>query len=168
MAEYARMRGCSKAAVTKACKRKQIHLVDGLVDPIDADQTWPKNAPHGPAAEPKAPPRGARPPATSNGNGNGSQPADLDYWKVRADHEWQKARLAELELAQQEGRLLDAEEVKRELFDSYRLVRESLQTIPARMCGVLAGEKDEDRIHRLLSDAIDEALIQLHARFRAD
>ena len=176
MAEYARMRGCSKAAVTKAVRRGQLRLVGRLVDPIEADRAWPRAAgpPIAPATPPAGPPGPAACPAWPPGaNGNGrvpaagaSRPEDMDYWDARADSEWHKARLLELDLAEREGRLLDAKVVEHDVFEGYRAVREALLTIPDRVAGALAGETKADAIHRTLVAEIRQALEQLHARFR--
>lgn len=177
MAEYARMRGCSKAAVTKAVKRGQLHLVDRLVDPVEADRTWPRTAGPPAAASPEpsqSPVRSAstpgpppKPGVNGKGPGNsGTRPGDLDYWDARADSEWHKARLLELDLAEREGRLLDAKEVERDLFEGYRAVREALLTVPDRVSGTLAGESNADVIYRILTAEIRQALEQLHARYR--
>lgn len=150
MAEYARIRGCSRAAVTRAAQNGRIRLVAGLVNVAEADHDWPRTA--GP------PTLGVR------SNGNGRMPADLDYWSSRAQHESVKTRLAELELAKEEGRLLDAEAVQREIFDCVRTLRERLQIIPNRLSGILACEQDEDKIHRILEDTIKQELADLAER----
>ena len=49
-AEYARHRGVSRAAVTKAIKTGRILSTDGLIDPIAADREWARNT------RPQAPP----------------------------------------------------------------------------------------------------------------
>ena len=44
MADYARHRGCSQAAVSYAVKAGRITLVDGKVDPAKADKDWANNS----------------------------------------------------------------------------------------------------------------------------
>jgi hypothetical protein len=167
MAEYSRIRGCTRAAVTLAAKRGQIHLVDGMVDPLDADKTWPKtsgpkssNNGNGTGVQTSAPPS-ASPPANEE-----QRPKDLDYWDERANHERIKARLAELELAQQEGKLLNAEDVERDIYEGYRVVRDSLLNVPDRAASACAAEKDEEAIRRLLDSLIRQALTELNADLR--
>lgn len=175
MAEYARMRDCSRAAVTKAAARKQIHLVDGLVDPVDADKTWPRiGGPPG-AGTSKVPGKTKDPPvsppsprvekqeAVPPSNGNGSRP---DYWDERANHERLKARLAELEIAQLEGKLLEAKQVELQVFEAYRLVRDALLTVPDRIAPKLAGDTDAASVHRIMTAEIRQALNELDARLR--
>jgi len=165
MAEYSRLRGCSRAAVTLASKRGQIHLVAGkMVDPIDADRTWPRAG--GPGSATAAAPR------ASPLNGNGSdqpppvRPEDLDYWQERANHERIRARLAELELAQQEGKLLKSEDVERDLFNNYRVVRDALLNVPDRLAAAVAIETNQGACRRLIEAAIRQALTELHAQLR--
>ena len=43
MSEYARMRGCTHQAVSKAAKAGRITLIDGRVDPEVADIQWARN-----------------------------------------------------------------------------------------------------------------------------
>jgi len=180
--------------VTKAARRKQIHLVDGLVDPLDADKTWPRAAapagPRGPRRDlPVSQPQ-VRPekPATNGGRrvasgfstssealkdepdgiSSPSKPQDLDYWDARADHEWHKARLAELELAREEGRILDAKEVQRELVEAHRALRDRLYAIPDRLAPILAAQNDEGAVHAAILAAIHEALAQIDADFSTE
>lgn len=180
--------------MTKAARRKQIHLVDGLVDPVDADKTWPRAAapagPRGPkrdlpASQPQFGPEkpaanGGRrlnaPPSTPSeapkeapdGVSSPSKPLDLDYWDARADHEWHKARLAEIELAREEGRILDAKEVQRELVEAHRALRDRLYAIPDRLAPSLAAQSDEAAVHAAILAAIHEALAQIDADFSAE
>lgn len=178
MAEYARHRGVSRAAVTNAAKRGKFQLVDGLVDPIEADRTWPPRtattAPPTPASSspppadpppPTAPPA-RRPPRTTS---EGGRPADVTGWDAKADLDWYKAQLAALELAQAEGRLLDAAEVEKSVFEGYRTVRDALQNIPDRLAAEMASESNPIVCRRLIETAIRQALNELHANLqRAD
>jgi hypothetical protein len=72
-----------------------------------------------------------------------------------------KARLLELAVMEREGRLLDAEKVKRFLFDLHAGERAILESVPSRLAAMLPAEnaaKNELRvaweaeIHRVLTD----------------
>lgn len=43
-ADYARHRGVSEAAVSKAVKERRITLIDGRIDPVVADVQWARNS----------------------------------------------------------------------------------------------------------------------------
>lgn len=83
--------------------------------------------------------------------------------------------LAALELARQrrlanqlrERQLLPADAVKKLQFEALRTLRENMLNIPARIAGALAAETDVSRIHRLLDQAIREALTTTGTAYRA-
>lgn len=83
--------------------------------------------------------------------------------------------LAALELARQrrlanqlrERQLLPADAVKKLQFEALRTLRENMLNIPARIAGALAAETDVSRIHRLLDQAIREALTTTGTAYRS-
>lgn len=178
-AEYARMRQVSRAAVTNAVKRGQIQLVGELVDPIEADRTWPRAG----SAPPQQPPTAAAPPAggapppppppppprAPRTTSEGGRPENVTAYEAKADLDWTRAQLAALELAQAEGRLLDAAEVEKMIFEGYRTVRDALQNIPDTLADAVAVENSSIVCRRLIETAIRQALNELHANLqRAD
>jgi hypothetical protein len=80
---------------------------------------------------------------------------------AKTRHETIKATLAELELAEKEGRLVDAGKVKAEAFRKGRLVRDSILNIPDRISGELAAITDAHQIHVILSRELRQALEEL-------
>lgn len=85
----------------------------------------------------------------------------ISYAEARAQHERFKARLAQLELEQREGKLVEAEEVKREAFRVARIVRDALLNLPDRVAGELAAETNQFKVHQRLSNEIRRALEDL-------
>ncbi|MBF0293870.1 MAG: hypothetical protein HQL96_01665 [Magnetococcales bacterium] len=68
---------------------------------------------------------------------------------------------AELELGRLKGSLLDAEDVKREVFEMARRTRDRILGIPYRVAASLAAETDAKAIERLLDDELRTALEEL-------
>lgn len=66
-----------------------------------------------------------------------------------------------------EGRVVDVGAAKREAFESYRIIRETLLNIPARLAAELAAETDPAKLFARLDDAIREALGEAADRLEA-
>ena len=79
----------------------------------------------------------------------------------RARREHYQAELAKLQVAQQRGELVPADEVKKTAFQVGRSVREALANLADRLSHQLAGETDPTVIHGLLSDEHRDALLAL-------
>ena len=85
----------------------------------------------------------------------------LTYAEARAQHERFKSRLAELEVATIEGKLVNADKVKREAFRAARQVRDSLLNLPDRLAAELAAETNQFKVHQRLVKEIRRALEEL-------
>ena len=161
-AEYARHRGVTKQAVSKAVKAGKIRLLDGLIDPREADQTWLRrdvqtSAPpvQGPAVRPAAPaPEGPRLTAA-------------DYWEAKAARERAQAALAELELAEREGKLVDAGEMVAGQFEIFRQLRDALMATPERVAAEFPAETAA-LVYEATAREIRQVLEACVARFSAD
>jgi phage terminase Nu1 subunit (DNA packaging protein) len=88
--------------------------------------------------------------------GDDDQP--ISYAAARAQHERFKARLAQLELEEREGKLVEAEAAKREAFRVARLVRDAMLNIPDRVAAELAAETNQFKVHQRLTHEIRRAL----------
>jgi hypothetical protein len=161
MADYAQMRGCSRAAVTKAVQRGQITLVRGLVDVNQADEQWPRTERRRPSRprQPKPPPAQTSAPA-----GTGAAPTtDRSYWDRRAETEKHRALLTELELKERLGDLVDRKTVEQSQTEAYRVVRERLETISDRVSAALVG-KTEPEIRAVVDSEVGAVLDELDAK----
>lgn len=125
------------------------------IDPVLADAEWAANTDGG---------------AGYTAHAENSLPALLDstdlgenitYAEARAKHERLKSRLAELEVATIEGKLVNADEVKRESFRAARQVRDSLLNLPDRLAAELAAETSQLKVHQRLVKEIRRALEEL-------
>jgi phage terminase Nu1 subunit (DNA packaging protein) len=141
-AEHRRSRGLpgqTKSAVDKALADGRISRTpEGKIDPEEADAAWAAN--------------------TGKRGINGTDPTT--YSKAKADREGWLAKIAELEYHQKRARLVDAEEVRRELFSRSRAIRERLLAIPARLApgllGVETAREMEDRLREELVSALQD------------
>ena len=174
-AAYAKHRGVSPAAVTKAVKAGRVTPERDsrssrlVIDSEKADLEWESNTDKakqagsnaikeretGTEGEPQTPEPDAKDDPEAEVNSN--NPAHT-LAKSKARREFYNAEMARLNFEQKSAKLVEAEEVKRQAFATGRIVRESLFNIPDRLAAQLASETDPNRIHALLTDEIRKAL----------
>ena len=111
-AEYARRRGVSAAAVSKAIKRCRIPLIDGKLDPLVASVLWQARTDLDQQNRAMGQNRKAadQPPARESSS---AFVADGDYSSIRRRRELAEARNAELDLEERLGKLVNREEVEK-------------------------------------------------------
>ena len=139
--ELAAIKGCSKAAVTHACKSRIAAAVveengKRYVDRDMALELWNRNTLRTYSAKVSAPD------------------------EVKLSEHYQ-AELAKLQVSQQRKELLPAEDIKKQAFQLGRTIREALANLADRLSHQLAGETDPTVIHKLLSDEHRAALMEL-------
>lgn len=159
---YAKHRGVSLAAVLKAISEERLKASvrrkgpGYQIDVAQADAEWAANTDSGTGAPAHAKNRQAEPDDIEAEDG---QP--ITYAEARAQHERFKARLAQLELEQREGKLVEADAVRRESFRVARIVRDALLNLPDRVAGELAAETNQFKVHQRLVQEIRRALEDL-------
>ena len=159
---YAKHRGVSLAAVLKAISEERLKASVRRKGPgyqinvAQADTEWAANTDSGTGAPAHAKNRPAEPDDIEAEDG---QP--ITYAEARAQHERFKARLAQLELEQREGKLVEADAVRRESFRVARIVRDALLNLPDRVAGELAAETNQFKVHQRLVQEIRRALEDL-------
>lgn len=120
-AAYARHRGVSRNAVARAVKGARIVLIDGRIDPAIADAQWKANT----RARSDVRSRGKTDqPDTTNGGSYGS---------ARARRELAEASLAEMQLAEKRGELINRAGVEMAIETGFRQIRDSVMAAPDRM-----------------------------------
>jgi len=137
-AEYARRRGISRQAVSKAVKKGRIPTVKGKIDPSVADRELEANADPQQSVKPSSE----------------TLPAAPNYSNSRAIREAYLANLARLDYQKRTAALVSAEEVKVAAFNAARKVRDLLLALPDRLAPVLAGLDDPLECHRVMSEEI--------------
>ncbi len=162
LTEYAKRRGCSKVAVSKAISGGRLTASVGrdehgrplIVDADLADREWEERTrPRGDAAPPAprvpAPSRAAEPvPAHARDQVERASraapaplPAGVPLYNVSqavraaasARREAAAADIAELELASKRGQLIDAEEARADVLAAFSLVKTRLLAVPSRV-----------------------------------
>ncbi|MFH0730749.1 MAG: hypothetical protein V2B19_30940 [Pseudomonadota bacterium] len=68
------------------------------------------------------------------------------------------AKIRENELATAEGKLVNFEDMKREIFSGSRMVRDAIMNIPDRVAAIIAAETDEHKVRLLLDREIRQSL----------
>jgi len=159
---YARHRGCAHPTVLQAIKEGRIKRdPDGKIDVEVADQAWAANTNRRAAA--KAP--ADKPPAETEASGQ-----QRSLTAARIDHETIKAKLKELELERELGKVVDADVTRAAWFKTLRIVRDRTLGLADRLADPLALETDPAALHGMLTrelrnvlDALDHALEALAA-----
>ncbi len=174
---YARHRGVSHTAVRKALASGRIALgAHGKIDAALADKQWaaatdlskPRNSVNGVPRKRRAIDAVSDPIGSTGWDsaaGSASEAATprlvSSYAASRAAREAYLARLAKLEFEQKSAKLVDADEVRAQIFALGRRIRDTLLGIPDRLAPVLAGQADPAEIHRTLSAELVASLAEL-------
>jgi acetylglutamate synthase len=167
--EFAAIKGCSKGAVTHACKSRIAAAVveqDGKkwLDRDHALELWRKNTlKNNNAKVDDADPVDLPATPTELRRRIDALPDDAipELNESRARREHYQAELAKLQVAQQRRELVPADEVKKQAFQIGRSVREALANLADRLSHQLAGETDPAVIHQLLSEEHRVALLAM-------
>jgi hypothetical protein len=164
-ADYAKHRGCSEAAVSKAISSNRISLIDGKIDPTIADMQWAKNTRvRAGAGSPPARPTGSAEQLSIDGTAarpateSPDDPGDDDYWRSRSRREAAEAELAEIALATKRGELIQVKAVELVWAAALASARESLLQVRARLAPLLAVENETFQIEQLLDLEHNKAL----------
>jgi len=168
-ADYAKHRGVSEAAVSKAIKAGRISLIDGKIDPVAADAQWARNSRVRAGSGrgmlgPSAQQLGIAADQLGDGPDVGaSAPGSDNYWDSRSRREAAEAELAEIELAEKNGQVIRIKAVESAWSQSLAATREHLLQVRARLAPLLANESDPFKIEQLLDEEHSQALQHLAA-----
>lgn len=152
---YARHRGCDRKAVRKAIDTGRIStLPDGTIDAVKADADWLANTrPRGgtnPAA--KASSATSKVPSANVGTAPGRKqsPEIQAGAAIRRKIDGTKLELAEIELAERKGLLINKARVQAQIFEMARTARDGWVNWPARVAALMAAELGVDQRQMLL------------------
>ncbi len=98
-------------------------------------------------------------------DGKGEIAVGQQYAKAKASKEAINARLAQLELQEKEGKLVAADDVKKEGFELARNLREQIFNIPNRISAILAAEPDPRKCFDILSAELRQAFETIDKKF---
>jgi hypothetical protein len=73
------------------------------------------------------------------------------------------ARLAKLEFELRSGKLVDADQVRAQIFALGRRLRDAFLGLPDRMAPLIVGQADQAAVHRLLTQEVITCLAELSA-----
>jgi hypothetical protein len=158
--KYARSRGISQQAVSKAIRSGRITTIGGKIDPVVADAAWTSNTrPRVDLHVPSTTPSLAPPPADGADPGTGHDEAASDrplatFSAARALREIYLAKRAKLDFERAEGKLVRTEEVDALAFNAARKIRDQLLALPARLAPVIFAARDQAECYRILEDAL--------------
>jgi len=172
-AEWARRRGFSRQYVRRLVQKGLVRLIDGKVDPAQADEAL--DAVREPArAVRRTSPVQAEPAkqdtmSASRSAASSPEPVSFPHGgdlptlllKTRIKIEADRGKLLELKAKVEAGKYVDADEVKVAAFNKGRVTRDNLLNIPDRLSGILAAETDAAKVHALLSAEMRQALKDL-------
>lgn len=172
--DLAKLKGVSKPAVTKAIKSGRIaaavvnHNGKTFINKDLALELWDKNtdatttsATNKAVITTQKEKRSIIPQAVIDEVENLHKGQWPDFNESKAKREACLARLAEIEVAEKEDRLVPIEKVEKDWFGVCRAIREAFMNMPDRLSNQLAGETDPTAIDRMLRSEIQMNLEQL-------
>lgn len=185
--EYSRHRGCSLKAVQNAIADGRISVVRDAagrpkIDAAAADLAWTRNTDPakqsvmfsaGPAqvAAPVvarvSPPAGAAPGGAADPDDPEDLPGDAgssEYRQARTSREQIRAKKEQMELDALQGRLVSVEDAGRAVFTAFRVLRDNILHVAARVKHQLAAESDAERCEQLLEAELGAALSSFDER----
>lgn len=160
--------GIALSTLQHHVKRGNVRLIDGKVDIDVARIQLARNA------DPEQSLRGrmnggSDVPGSAVGSA-GASAAGADkgkdgggLWREKERTEALRAQLLELELAEKQGKLVDAEAVRRATMNKARIARDALLSLPMRISAELAAETDPGKVHDRLSVEIRKLCAELSA-----
>jgi hypothetical protein len=171
--EYARRKGVSPAAITKAARaRRVVTLPDGRIDVIASDALWDRKTDAVQSARANAPKRRAaaiaqavqpNPAPTALPE---AQPVPLnkviyDFEAARAKRETHAANIAEMEERKRAGELCETSAVLMTMTTIGSNFRTALERVADKLADRVAAESDPHACHQIISAEILQALDQL-------
>ena len=166
MRQYAKHRGCTVEAVSKAVKTGRISCqreANGKyakIDPEVADREWAQNS------------EGVRPnygiPSSEAPPGPKDDEKKTSIQNQALVLKAYQARLAKLEFEEKSGKLHDVDECKQDAFKAARATRDAMLGIPDRLSAELAGETDQFKIRQRLETEIRQALENLATEIESE
>ncbi len=179
-AEYARRRGVSEAAVSKAVKAGRITLIGGRIDPVIADLQWEANTRkaigRGGAAttsasirlraHPESPPAYAQADDEAHGDDPPAAGGHFDYELSRAKREHHEAILAEAKAMERLGQLAEVSKVRAAMADIGRVVSDHLERLPDRVSAQITPGMSPADIHARIDAELNNLRADLLAAVR--
>ncbi|MGD1074345.1 MAG: hypothetical protein ABSB15_29930 [Bryobacteraceae bacterium] len=146
--EYAKYRGVSKPCITKLAKNGVLVLRGGKVD-VHASDTVLDDRPVDDVDPPPAHAFSVGPPPRPVAESLGQ--AGASFGQARTVEMVFRAKLRRLEFETKQGRLIEAEAVRKTIAEAVRTLRDGILGLPDRLAtvlaAVLAAESDSKKVH---------------------
>jgi hypothetical protein len=153
--EYAKHRGVSKPYITKLAKNGVLVLRGGKVDVAATDTVLDdKPVDDVDAPPPMQQPVGVPPTRPADGLGQGG----ASFGQARTIEMVFRAKLRRLEYETKQGKLIEAELVRKTVADAVRGLRDGILGLPDRLATVLAAESDAKKVHVTLKTELARQL----------
>lgn len=162
MREYARRRGVTTEAVSKAVKTGRITLVGKKVDVAAADRDWAANTQPGQMAAKKTRKAASKGSKHTRSAPDAQPPAGEstvnNYAVARARREDYLARMAEVDFEERAGKLVDANEMKAQWLKLITEAKTRLLSVPIKCKSRLPALSalDVSIIENLIRDELEE------------
>ena len=195
--EYARYRGVSGEAVSKAVRSGRIstiqdHNGNRKIDPAIADREWEANSQHskknvGEYIKPRPQPAPEPPPEQNDqapidqheapapapaqqvfAPDPEAEKASKTYHQSRSIKEAYSARLQRLAYEEKLGKLISVEKVRVAAFNTARIVRDAILSVPDRISHEVASIQDPHEVHIRMTEALIEALEGLSGEYQSE
>jgi hypothetical protein len=178
LSEFARRIGVTRQAVTKAAKKGRIRVRKQgqnkfVIDPEEAEKAWRENRTQQPISVEKSTPKAKKgKPASGDladqvkSHAQAHEPTEHEntYAKANATYKDYKAKIAEIEYREKTKAVSPVAGVKKNAYESGKIIKNALMNIPDRTSAMLAAETQERKIHAMLTKEINKVLEVINAR----
>jgi hypothetical protein len=152
--EYAQHRGVSKPYITKLAKNGILVLRGGKVDVVATDTVLDDR----PVDDVNVPPATASVASPSRPAGESLGQTGASFGQARTVEMVFRAKLRRLEYETRQGKLIEAELVRKTIADAVRGVRDGILGLPDRLATVLAAESEAKKVHVALKTELARQL----------
>jgi hypothetical protein len=156
-AEYARHRRKSRQYISKLAKAGVLVMRGGKIDVRATDLVLDDRPVEDVDAPPAAAPAGAGPLTRQPGDAL-PQAGGASFGQARTIEMVFRAKLRRLEFETKQGRLIEAEAVRKTVADAVRALRDGILGLPDRLATVLAAESDAKKVHVTLKTELSREL----------
>jgi len=179
-AQYAKHLGISQQRVAKLLQQGIISSgvvkfqrgtkLGYRIDPKKADVDYNKNRDHQNRPKPKAKPEqkpkpGTKkrdpPPEVMESTARTAGTKGMDYNTARTLHEQYRAALSKLEYEEKSGKLIPAEQVRKDADALGRLVKGLFTAMPPRTAPLLAAETDPFKVQQMMIKEVNQILTEI-------
>jgi hypothetical protein len=154
-AEYARHRGKSRQYISRLAKAGVLVMRGGKID-VRASDTVLDDRPVDDVDAPPQPAPAAQPFRQSADSLGGQSGAS--FGQARTVEMVFRAKLRRLEFETRQGKLIEADAVRKTVADAVRTLRDGILGLPDRLATVLAAESDAKKVHVTLNTELARQL----------